>query len=113
MTPEFWCAVEKLYFAVLELEPADRTAFLNDNCADEQLRQEVESLLGYQELGEYLLDQRPWQPAATPNISGETSSLSPGAAERRERDANRVSNSTGQYNSFAPRSRCALRPVQA
>lgn len=77
MTPEFWCAVEKLYFAVLELEPADRTAFLNDNCADEQLRQEVESLLGYQELGEYLLDQRPWQPAATPNISGETSLYRP------------------------------------
>jgi serine/threonine protein kinase/pimeloyl-ACP methyl ester carboxylesterase len=69
MTPERWHTVERLYHAALEREPADRAAFLNGICADEQLRREVESLLGYEELGSYLLQQRPWQPGATPTTA--------------------------------------------
>jgi eukaryotic-like serine/threonine-protein kinase len=48
MTPERWQQVEKLYHAVLEREPSQRAAFLQRACAgNEELRQEVESLLDY------------------------------------------------------------------
>jgi serine/threonine protein kinase len=68
MAPDNWPEVEKLYHAALEREPAERAAFLNSICADEQLRREVESLLGYQDLGENLFENRPWQSAASLRI---------------------------------------------
>ena len=49
MTPERWQQVERLYQAALEREPSQRAAFLEEACAgDEELRQEVESLLAYE-----------------------------------------------------------------
>ena len=48
MTPERWRDIERLYYAALELDAAERTAFLNQACgSDEGLRREVESLLTY------------------------------------------------------------------
>ncbi|HZQ55737.1 MAG TPA: protein kinase [Bryobacteraceae bacterium] len=62
MAPDTWPEVEKLYHAALEREPSERTAFLDSVCADERLRREVESLLGYQDLGDSLFEHRPWRP---------------------------------------------------
>ena len=48
MTPERWREIERLYYAALERDAAERAAFLNDACGgDEELRREVESLLAY------------------------------------------------------------------
>src|SRR5881296_2260279 len=50
MKPERWQQVERLYHAALGLEAAQRAAFLKEACVDDEaLRQEVESLLAYQE----------------------------------------------------------------
>jgi serine/threonine-protein kinase len=58
MTPERYKAVGQLYRAALELAPEQRAAFLAEACgADEALRQEIESLLGYQAQSEGLIDQ--------------------------------------------------------
>jgi serine/threonine protein kinase/Tol biopolymer transport system component len=61
MAPDRWNEVEMLYHAALEREPAERIAFLNRTCTDEQLRREVESLLEHQQEGDELLETRPWQ----------------------------------------------------
>jgi serine/threonine protein kinase/Tol biopolymer transport system component len=46
MTPERWQEVERIYQAVLDLEPSGRSTFLHQTCAgDEELRREVVSLL--------------------------------------------------------------------
>jgi Tol biopolymer transport system component/serine/threonine protein kinase len=44
---ERWHSVEKLYYAALEQPAEQRADFLRRACPDEQLRQEVESLLGF------------------------------------------------------------------
>ncbi len=57
MTPERWKRVEKLYHSVLAREPAERTAFLQEACADDEaLRQEVESLLAQQTEAENFIE---------------------------------------------------------
>ncbi len=57
MTPERYKEVGLLYRAALELEPARWKAYLVEACGgDEALRQEVESLLEYERLGERLID---------------------------------------------------------
>ena len=61
MAPDRWSEVEKLYHAALEREPAERIAFLNRTCTDEQLRREVESLIEHEEEGDQLLENLPWQ----------------------------------------------------
>ena len=44
-----WQRIEKLFQSALELEPAQRAAFLAQACGDDEaLRHEVESLLVYQ-----------------------------------------------------------------
>lgn len=49
MTAKRWREVERLYFAALEREPAARSAFLREACAeDANLQEEVESLLKHQ-----------------------------------------------------------------
>ncbi len=46
MRPERWQKIEQLYHSALELDPAERLAFVREACAgDEELRREVESLL--------------------------------------------------------------------
>lgn len=50
MTPERWQQINQLYQSALELEASRRTEFLNQASAgDEELRQEVESLLASHE----------------------------------------------------------------
>jgi eukaryotic-like serine/threonine-protein kinase len=45
-TPQRWQVIDGIFSAALELEPADRAAFLDEACAgNEQLRREVEALL--------------------------------------------------------------------
>src|SRR5512135_1312668 len=65
MKPERWEAIERLYHAVLELEPGRREAFLNESCAgDESLRKEVLSLLACQPEAEGLLESPAIESAA-------------------------------------------------
>src|SRR6478672_9852869 len=46
MTPDRWQEVDKIFQAAIELDPSERTAFLNNACGnDEELRREVESLI--------------------------------------------------------------------
>src|SRR5712692_5093876 len=48
MKPERLQQIEQVYHAALEREPGARAAFLDEACGgDHELRQEVESLLGY------------------------------------------------------------------
>jgi hypothetical protein len=58
MTPERYLEVGHLYRAALEVESDRRAAFLAQACGgDEALRQEVESLLGYQGQSGGIIDQ--------------------------------------------------------
>src|SRR5262245_23220372 len=58
MTPDRYQQVGQLYRAALEVESDQRAAFLAHACSgDEALRQEVESLLGYQERSGGIIDQ--------------------------------------------------------
>src|SRR5258705_1478759 len=57
MKPERWQQIERLYHAALELNPAERAAFLREACAGEDaVRSEIESLLGYQEKAEQFIE---------------------------------------------------------
>ena len=50
MDPDRWRRIEQLYHSALQVEPEKRTGFLDRLCSGEEdgeLRQEVESLLGY------------------------------------------------------------------
>ncbi len=58
MTPERYQKVGEHYRAVQELEPRARVAYLERACAgDDELRREVESLLGYQSAAETFIEQ--------------------------------------------------------
>ena len=64
MTPERWQQVEHLYHAALGQEAARRKAFLIDACqGDDELREEVESLLQVSQSGEDILQQPAWDGA--------------------------------------------------
>ncbi|MBN1567200.1 MAG: protein kinase [Acidobacteria bacterium] len=56
MKPERWQQIERIYYEVLKLEPAQREAFLVQSCAgDEALRNEVDNLLkGREEAGDFI-----------------------------------------------------------
>lgn len=58
MTSETWKKITEIYNAALELEPAERKAFLDERCGeDESLRVEVESLLlADQEAGSFIAE---------------------------------------------------------
>ncbi len=64
-TGDRWRSVEELYQAALDLPASERAAFLKESCSDEQLRREVESLLGFAPQGDPLLKNSPWAQAAT------------------------------------------------
>jgi serine/threonine protein kinase/Tol biopolymer transport system component len=64
MTPERWQQVEALYHAALGQEAARRNAFLIEACqGDDELREEVESLLQISQSGEDILQQPAWDGA--------------------------------------------------
>ena len=60
MSPERLKKVEEIYHAVLEVSPPERDSFLQDNCGDdEELKQEVISLLSYENEFDSLIDSAP------------------------------------------------------
>src|SRR5438132_6167675 len=60
MTPERYRQIGQLYHVALEHPPAERAAFLAQACAgDEALRQEVESLLAFDEQAESFIELPP------------------------------------------------------
>ncbi len=62
MTPERWRHVEALFNAALEQELDRRETFLAEACrGDEELRREVESLLGRDGPDEGVLDRPAWE----------------------------------------------------
>ncbi|HRH42442.1 MAG TPA: protein kinase [Pyrinomonadaceae bacterium] len=60
MSPEKLKKVEELYHAVLEVSPQERGLFLQESCGDDlELRQEIESLLLYENDFDSLIDSAP------------------------------------------------------
>src|SRR5215475_912965 len=58
MDSKQWQRVCRLFEAVLEIDPSERNAFLEQNCSgDEALRKEVESLLNYDQQGLSVIDE--------------------------------------------------------
>ena len=57
MKTERWRQVEQLYHAAREREPGERDHFLQEACADDQLRAEVESLLRCESQAESFLEK--------------------------------------------------------
>jgi serine/threonine protein kinase/tetratricopeptide (TPR) repeat protein len=71
MKPERYRQIEGLYHEALEREPEERAAFLAQACeGDEELHQEVESLLGYDERAEHFIE-RPPDDVAAAMLAGE------------------------------------------
>jgi serine/threonine-protein kinase len=64
MQAERWRQIEELYHAALERAPDERAHFLAESCADSTLRQEIESLLAYNECDEEFLTSPPDEIAA-------------------------------------------------
>jgi len=60
MGPDRWRELEKLYHAALERNPTERIPFLQEACADQELRREVESLIQHQQEGDQLLENPEW-----------------------------------------------------
>ncbi len=57
MSPERWQKVEAIVFSALEIAPDKRESFLAKECADDaELREEVESLIGYDEKSEEFIN---------------------------------------------------------
>jgi len=57
MTPERWQQIEKLYHSALELDESRRKAFLDQACSgDQEVRQEVESLLAQEQQAESFIE---------------------------------------------------------
>jgi hypothetical protein len=71
MHPDCWSLIEKLYHDALEREPGERTAFLDHNCPDEELRREVQSLLANERKGDQLFEDSPWKPSLCQFATGE------------------------------------------
>ena len=65
-SPERWRLLEELYRAAVERAPVERAAFLREACPDEELRREVESLLGFEGKDDTLMRHSPW--ASSPGI---------------------------------------------
>ena len=74
MNPERWKQVNDLFQSALERPPRERTAFLNEVCDnDDELRREVESLLGAHERAENFIESPAFEVApelATNSRSG-------------------------------------------
>jgi hypothetical protein len=56
MEPERWQQIERLYLSALKVVEKRRSAFLEDTCRDEAIRQEVESLLACHTQAENFLE---------------------------------------------------------
>lgn len=77
MNSSKWDRIESLCQAALDLEPGQRANFLDEACAgDETLRQEVESLLAYEEPARQFIETPPGHIAAEMLASKQTENLS-------------------------------------
>lgn len=78
MNPERWQQVERLYHLALEKEASERASYLAVACAgDERLRQEVESLLAYEDRAEDFIES-PALDIAAKMLADEQDSTVPG-----------------------------------
>ncbi len=78
MTPERWQHLNELFTAVIELEPEQRAAFLDQSCSgDPMLRSEIESLLA-SDGREWNLMERPALEVAAPFLADDQHQLAPG-----------------------------------
>src|ERR1700735_1193164 len=79
MTPERWQKVKSVLAEALERAPAERLAYLEQSCADPELRREVESLiLQHEQSGVSFLEQPAFQsPAFQMNELASGSRLGP------------------------------------
>ena len=76
VTPERWQRVEQLYHSALECESGERAAYLAAECAgDEELRCEVESLIGNGPEGGAFLERPALEVAAEQYVSAVTPDL--------------------------------------
>src|SRR5262245_56086655 len=76
MTPEGYQQVGRLQRRDLELAPSGRAAYLEQACAgDEELRREVESLLGYQAAAESFIEQPAVEVAAQVLVEAQAGAL--------------------------------------
>jgi len=57
MQPERWRRLEQLYHAAMERDEDQRAAFLEDSCADDTLRRDVELLIAYAQKGGRIIDK--------------------------------------------------------
>ncbi len=81
MKPERWQQIDSLLDAALELEGADRAAFLDDNCGgDEELRQEIESLLAAHEASKSFIETSALNVAARLLATDDETTLAAGDA---------------------------------
>ena len=76
MTPERWRQIEQIYHSALEREESQRASFLKEACAgDEELRQEVESLLAHKDQAENFIEVPALEAAAKGLAEGQPQSL--------------------------------------
>jgi len=76
MNPEMWRQIEGIYHATLERPLEDRPTFLDEVCAgDQALRQEVESLLAYDERATRFIEAPPADIAAGMLVAEQTRSM--------------------------------------
>ncbi|MCM3869606.1 MAG: serine/threonine protein kinase [Pyrinomonadaceae bacterium] len=62
MTPERWKAIDRIFKSAVERTPAERSAFLNEVCDNDEIRFEVESLISAHERTGEFLDSPACQP---------------------------------------------------
>ena len=73
MTPERWRQIEQIYHSTLEREESQRSSFLKEACAgDEVLRREVESLLAHKDQAESFIEVPALEAAAKGLADGST-----------------------------------------
>lgn len=78
MTPERWQQIDQLFHAALDCEPPQRDGFLANACAgDEQLRQEVESLVSFHQKAQTFIET-PAADVAAELLGSHESTFAPG-----------------------------------
>src|SRR6266704_2533517 len=78
MNPERWRQIDEVFQAAVELEPAQRPAFLDEVCTGDQLlRSKVETMLAADDRGWDLIEQ-PALEMAAPLLSDDQPQLTPG-----------------------------------
>src|SRR5260370_31922232 len=76
MTPERWQQIDNLLQRVVDIGAAERTALLDELCTgDEDLRQEVESLISFQEMAQSFLEVPALDEAAHLSCEDEAGSI--------------------------------------